>query len=147
MKTNLARAALACAAIAFTGTAAFAFEPVQGTPVILEHCGGDCDDAMATGTPNADGIVAFDHLKRGNYVLAIPPVVVWPGHGKPNHLKARIIILDAHGAQTRPAVSFDVCSCAGTKQDTRLHFAIADDGDGVQLDISDQGASGNLSSY
>ncbi|HXC53916.1 MAG TPA: SpaA isopeptide-forming pilin-related protein [Rhizomicrobium sp.] len=142
---NLARAVLAGAVLALTSTAVFAaVTPSQGTPIPLEH---DPAGIVANGTTDAHGSVTFDHLKRGNYVLTIPPVIVAPAHGKPNHLKPRMTILDAHGAQTASAVSFDVCTCAGAKQPTRLHFTIPDDGDGVQLDISDQGASGNLASY
>ena len=70
MKTNLVRAALACAALLLTNTAALAGH-ISSVPVGIDHEPGGNGVPFAKATTDADGNVTFRDLAPGKYVLVI----------------------------------------------------------------------------
>jgi hypothetical protein len=151
MKTNLVRAALGCAVLVFAAPAAYAdVKPIQGTVVGLEH---DPSGIIATAPTDGDGRVTFRNLAPGKYVVVV--------HGKELGTAYRTVvgakgdlggtILSVSVGGTSFSTATPLCRDAQDR-DIRVGFTIRDRAGSagpvvVHLGISDQGASGNLSSY
>lgn len=73
MKTNFVRAALACAVLALSATAAIAEpgKPIEGTDVGLDHKPDPPGGRVANGVTDNEGNVRFGKLAPGEYVLVI----------------------------------------------------------------------------
>lgn len=126
MRTTILGAALACATLVFTSTAAFAEGgPIQGTEVGLEH--DPAGIAIPGGVTDSNGSVTFRNLAPGKYVVSVRGKDVGAAMDRARHSGGQPpgLTIAIVGGAVAAAVTTPYCPEAAGR-DVRVGFTIPD---------------------